>query len=397
MARNPKTKMGRPSRESIDIANELKSSLKELSGIEDDINGSLAKALGLRKEFDFATKKILNKNKTGLKVNENLGKAYVNEIKLRSKMVKFTDNQLKGVYKLGTGMTNLVKNARAFLSVLMVNPFFAISAAILAAGKFLFGLVKDSQELRRNFGVTAVEAVKIQGALKAASFASKMFLLDSEDVKNTFDELANKFGEINLETVAFSLELTRTARNLGISNENAVDLLATITAATGESKRLAMDSLSTLTNFAKLEGVAPGVIIKDLSNNAELFASFIGRGEENLIRAAAAARKVGLEFNNIVGLGDDLLDVTDRLQKEQTLSIILGRQVSLQRFAILNAQGRVAEAQRELASQLRGIEGLNAQQVRFAAGAANLTVEELIKIRALLTQGNRDRKSLYTN
>ena len=97
MARNPKTKMGRPSRESIDIANELKSSLKELSDIEDDINGSLAKALGLRKEFDFATEKILNKNKTGLKVNENLGKAYVNEIKLRSKMVKFTDEQLQGV------------------------------------------------------------------------------------------------------------------------------------------------------------------------------------------------------------------------------------------------------------------------------------------------------------
>jgi hypothetical protein len=381
MARNPKTKMGRPSRESIDIANELKSSLKELSDIEDDINGSLAKALGLRKEFDFATEKILNKNKTGLKVNENLGKAYVNEIKLRSKMVKFTDEQLQGVFKMRAGMGNLIKNARAFLSVLMVNPFFAISAAILLAGKYLFGLVKDSQKLRRNFGVTAIEAVKIQGALEAAKF----------------DALANKFGEINLETVAFSLELTRTARNLGISNENAVDLLATITAATGESKRLAMDSLNTLTNFAKLEGVAPGVIIKDLSNNAELFASFIGRGEENLIKAAAAARKVGLEFNNIVGLGDDLLDVTDRLQKEQTLSIILGRQVSLQRFAVLNAQGKVAEAQRELASQLRGIEGLSAQQVRFAAGAVNLTVEELIKIRAVLTQGNRDRKSLYTN
>ena len=397
MARNPKTKMGRPSRESIDIANELKSSLKELSDIEDDINGSLAKALGLRKEFDFATEKILNKNKTGLKVNENLGKAYVNEIKLRSKMVKFTDEQLQGVFKMRAGMGNLIKNARAFLSVLMVNPFFAISAAILLAGKYLFGLVKDSQKLRRNFGVTAIEAVKIQGALEAAKFAAKGFLLDSKDVEDTFDALANKFGEINLETVAFSLELTRTARNLGISNENAVDLLATITAATGESKRLAMDSLNTLTNFAKLEGVAPGVIIKDLSNNAELFASFIGRGEENLIKAAAAARKVGLEFNNIVGLGDDLLDVTDRLQKEQTLSIILGRQVSLQRFAVLNAQGKVAEAQRELASQLRGIEGLSAQQVRFAAGAVNLTVEELIKIRALLTQGNRDRKSLYVN
>ena len=393
----PKTKMGRPSKESIDIANELKSALKELKEVRGEVNEGLSKALGIRKDSNGIVNQILNKNRTGLKVEENIGKAAVERVKMSGKLLKYTDNQLQSVYKLGTGMTNLVKNARAFISVLLANPMLAIAAAILAAGKFLFGLVKDSQKLRRNFGVTAVEAVKIQGALQAASFASKMFLLDSEDVKETFDALANKFGEINLETVAFSLELTRTARNLGISNENAVDLLATITAASGESKRLAMDSLNTLTNFAKLEGVAPGVIIKDLSSNAELFASFIGRGEENLIKAAAAARKVGLEFGNIVGLGDDLLDVTDRLQKEQTLSIILGRQVSLQRFAVLNAQGRAAEAQRELASQFRGIEGLSAQQVRFAAGAVNLTVEELIKIRAILTQGNRDRKSLYTN
>ena len=393
----PKTKMGRPSKESMDIANDLKKALKDLQSTSDDVNSSLSSALGIEEGINGVVNEILNKKLTGLKVEENIGKAAVERVKMSGKLLKYTDNQLQSVYKLGTGFTNLVKNARAFISVLMANPMLAIAAAILAAGKFLFGLVKDSQKLRRNFGVTAIEAVKIQGALEAAKFAAKGFMLDSEDVKNTFDELANKFGEINLETVAFSLELTRAARNLGISNENAVDLLATITAATGDSKRLAMDSLNTLTNFAKLEGVAPGVIIKDLSTNAELFASFIGRGEENLIKAASAARRVGLEFGNLVGLGDDLLDVTDRLQKEQTLSIILGRQVSLQRFAILNAQGRVADAQRELASQLRGIEGLNAQQVRFAAGAVNLTVEELIKIRAVLTQGNRDRKSLYTN
>jgi hypothetical protein len=393
----PKTKMGRPSKESQNIANDLLDSLKDLLSLEDEVNSRLFTALDIEKKINDTIESHINSKRTGLKVDENVGKTAVERVKLEAKLLKFTDKQLQSVYKLGTGFTNLVKNARAFISVLLANPFLAIGAAILAAGKFLFGLVKDSQELRRNFGVTAIEAVKIQGALEAAKFAAKGFLLDSEDVKNTFDALANKFGEINLETVAFSLELTRTARNLGISNENAVDLLATITAATGESKRLAMDSLNTLTNFAKLEGVAPGVVIKDLSNNAELFASFIGRGEENLIKAASAARKVGLEFNNIVGLGDDLLDVTDRLQKEQTLSIILGRQVSLQRFAVLNAQGKVAEAQRELASQLRGIEGLSAQQVRFAAGAVNLTVEELIKIRALLTQGNRDRKSLYVN
>ena len=376
----PKIKMGRPSKESQNIAKDLLDSMTELAKLEDEVNSGLFKALNIQEKITEVGQSHINSKETGLKVEENVGKAAVARVKLEAKLLKFTDNQLQSVYKLGTGMTNLVKNARAFISVLMANPMLAIAAAILAAGKFLFGLVKDSQELRRNFGVTAIEAVKIQGALEAAKFAAKGFLLDSKDVEDTFDALANKFGEINLETVAFSLELTRTARNLGISNENAVDLLATITAATGESKRLAMDSLNTLTNFAKLEGVAPGVIIKDLSNNAELFASFIGRGEENLIKAAAAARKVGLEFGSIVSFGDELLNITDRLEKEQTLSIITGRQIRLDRVAILTSQGRIAEAQRELATQLRAVQGLTAQQIRFAAQQVGMDVNALLKL-----------------
>ena len=77
--------------------------------------------------------------------------------------------------------------------------------------------------------------------------------------------------------------------------------------------------------------------------------SFIGRGEKNLIKRK---EKVGLEFGDIVKFGDDLLNITDRLEKEQTLSIITGRQIRLDRVAILTSQGRIAEAQRELATQL---------------------------------------------
>ena len=62
------------------------------------------------------------------------------------------------------------------------------------------------------------------------------------------------------------------------------------------------------------------------------------------------------------------------------MSIITGRQIRLDRVAILTSQGRIAEAQRELATQLRAVQGLSAQQVRFAAQQVGLDVNALLKL-----------------
>ena len=202
---------------------------------------------------------------------------------------------------------------------------------------------------------------------------------------------------MNHETVQFSVEVARVARNSGLTAESTAELLATITAATGQSKDLALNSINTLTSFARLEGVAPSQVFKDLANNADVFASFIGRGEQNLIKAAAAARKVGLEFGSIVSFGDELLNITDRLEKEQTLSIITGRQIRLDRVAILTSQGRIAEAQRELATQLRAVQGLTAQQIRFAAQQVGLDVNALLKLVQLGESSLREQKRLNTS
>ena len=64
----PKTKMGRPSKESMDIANDLKKALKDLQSTSDDVNSSLSSALGIEEDINGVVNEILNKKLTGLKV-----------------------------------------------------------------------------------------------------------------------------------------------------------------------------------------------------------------------------------------------------------------------------------------------------------------------------------------
>jgi len=128
-------------------------------------------------------------------------------------------------------------------------------------------------------------------------------------------------------------------------------------------------------------------LIDELAGNADLFASFIGKGEKNLIKAAAAAKKVGVEFGSIVELGDGLLDITERINKEQTLSTILGKQISLERFTALNAAGETVAAQEELSRILKETGTLNAQQTRMFASELGMGVADIQRLTGLRSGG----------
>ena len=344
------------------------------------INGSLNKATLANKAITSDGKVRNGISKLDLEMTLEQLNAAGDRSDLEKQMYDQMGDMLNPLQTLEQGFMKIVQFAKAFTQVLKFNPVLAIAAAMMALLALAKKVLEQVNEIREEFGLTAMNAAKVAGSIRLANFQAKRFLLDSEQVKASYEALAKTFGQLNHQTVQFSVEVARVARNTGLGAENVAELLASITAATGESKDLALETLNTLTSFTRMEGVAPGVVLKDLAANADLFASFIGRGERNLIKAAAAARKVGLEFGSIVDFGDQLLNITDRLEKEQTLSIITGKQIRLDRVAILTSQGRIAEAQRELATQLRAVQGLSAQQVRFAAQQVGMDVNALLKL-----------------
>ena len=242
---------------------------------------------------------------------------------------------------------------------------------------------KQVNATREQFGMSAKEALKLNFQLKKASIAAKAFGLSGEQVRESFDAVAQKFGDTSENAVQFSVELARIARNTGLGVENTTELVSLYSAAGDVTKRVALNMVETVTSMAQAAGVSRGILMKELAQQADLFASFVGKGEENLIRAAAAAKKVGMEFGGLVELGDGLLDVTERINKEQTLSTILGKQISLERFAQLNAAGELEAAQQELSNQLQGINKLSAQQTRFFSEQLGVATSDLVRLTGL--------------
>ena len=376
----PKPPKGSRDKESKQIAEELVGLLKDQLDLEEDISSFAFKRLGIKKQVNDVTKSILSSTGKTLIVEKDKAKAAIEDVKLKTEGAKLIDNQLSGLLSMGNGMKKIVFQARAFTAALLLNPFVAIGAAIIAATTALIAFAKQTNEIRKNLGVSATNAAKLNIQLQIAKVRGKAFLLEAEKIESAFDALTDEFGVANGEVVSLSVELARVARNTGISAEQAAQFTSLISAATGQSKELAIASIESLAAFAELEGVAPGKILEELAENADTFASFIGNSEKELVRAAAAAKKLGTNFDTLVGFGDELLNVSERINKEQLLSTILGKQISLERFTALTAQDRLGEAQEEFRRQLQGINSLTSQQIRLAADVLPGGVAELRRL-----------------
>ena len=284
---------------------------------------------------------------------------------------------------IADGLKKIGQLQAFFNKLTKLNPYLLIASAVIAVGAALIGVVKQANALSQEFGGGLQANVKIGLALKANTIRAKAFGLSAEQVRSSFDAIANTFGDVSVASARFSVDLARVSRNTGVSAENVANLVSLFNPLTNNSRDLSLNMVEVVSSLAQAQGVASGVLIDELASNADLFASFIGKGEKNLIKAAAAAKKVGVEFGSIVELGDGLLDITERINKEQTLSTILGKQISLERFTALNAAGDTVAAQEELARLLKNTAELSPQLRRLFAQELGLGVADIQRLTGL--------------
>ena len=368
--------------------------IKEEQDSRDGIYTSLLEGIGLRTKATTLEKaqaklaKVIKDTKSSEQEKKDAQEA----VKLLGQTKKLEEElveDFEGLFPgLVAGVKGLQKGFKVLNMIVSKGPLFLIPTLLIGALAVLVSLVKEANSLSQEFGGGVKANIAISAELKKQTLLAKQFALSAEQVRSSFDAIANTFGDVSVASAQFAVDLARVSRNTGVSAENVANLVSLFNPLTNNSRELSLNMVETVSALAQAQGVASGVLIDELASNADLFASFIGKGEQNLIKAAAAAKKVGVEFGQIVELGDGLLDITERINKEQTLSTILGKQISLERFAALNAAGETVAAQEELARILKQTQGLNAQQTRlFAEALGGISGADIQRLTGLRTGG----------
>ena len=362
--------------ERLDIAQQLKSELEEMRDIQEESGDFLSKQLGLYKDVNVINKELLAKESLKKNVSNDFAKQQLKQIQGQNIIRKNVSAQVAGFKKLIAG-------AKTFNLVLAANPVIAIGAALVFVLTLLTKINKALGETRTSLGVSAVEAAKIRLRVEATSQALQALGLGAEDAQTSFDAIRQTFGGIDQASSKFVFNLARAQLVTGATTSQIADLLAIQESVTSASRETLLAQLSTVSAAIRLEGVAPDAVFRQLAENAEAVALSINDGGDNLIRAAIQARKLGVEFRTVTGIADKLLDFESSIESQLQASVLLGREINLDRARQLALNNDLAGALEEVVTQVGGeaeFNELNRIQRQALADSVGVSVQELSRL-----------------
>jgi len=195
-----------------------------------------------------------------------------------------------------------------------------------------------------------------------------------------FDGLKEAFGNVNKASFANLFSIKRLGFLFGISADESAKILQAQTEISGVSDKQARAIQTQISRFAALRGVLPKDVISDLANNTELFAKFAQDGGRNLGLAAVQAKQLGLGLSTVGNIAENILDFQSSIESELQASLLIGRQLNLNRARELALAGDLAGLQQEvvrLVGSEQELNKLNVIQRKSLASALGITVAEL--------------------
>lgn len=340
----------------------------------DDIQ-QRAHLLGLRDdEMAIATEGLHGNNKVvqSLKKQNSIAENYAN-------LTDYQKSQMEKTHNVMKGMKSTIGGVLDVFSTLTSTVGGALGTALIGAGYAIEALGKTARELGTFFTESSISATVLG--------------LVFEDAVQVAKGLANEMGGVENATFGAQLKTNLLATNLGIGGGEAAKLVGTFARLGDGTAAAGADMLSLVKSASIANGVIPAAVAGDLAANTEKFAEYGKDGGKNMIEAAIAAKKLGLEMSSLTNVTDGLLDIENSLTSELELGALLGKNINFEQARRLAYEGEIGSAVKSAIEQLGGVEEFNKMDIyqkREAAKALGISVEELGKMTSNMDKLNAD-------
>ena len=158
---------------------------------------------------------------------------------------------------------------------------------------------------------------------------------------------------MNVDQAAqLSSKVFDTSKAIGLSAAEGANLFGVLTQTANLSAEQAESLAEGAFQLARQAGVAPVAVLQDIASSAEEVALFTEDGGENIAEAAVQARQLGLSLSTTAKVAEGLLDFENSIRAEQEASVLIGRQLNLQRARELALNNDIAGATKEIVNQL---------------------------------------------
>ncbi len=327
-------------------------------------------------------KKLLGEIKDELDGNSKLSEK---EVKALAKSAKLSQEKASAINEIAPGMMSMansaVTSAKSFGAFL--GPLGGAVAAAIALGKAFFKIQAAITDTRKELGVSAEQAASITVQNKVLGQIAKGYGLTVEDISQAQASIRQDLGASVQESINLSLNFARTAAATGQTSSQLAKTLSIMESVSSQSRDALLNQLRTNAALAGQAGVAPALVMQDLADNAQFFAKFAKDGGMNILNASIAARKLGLELGAVESISESLLNFESSIENQLQASLLLGRQINLDKARQLAITGDQEGGMREILKQVGGeaeFNRLNVIQRQALADSVGVNVEQLSRL-----------------
>jgi len=345
---------------------------ERLNNVEKDITNSLSKR-------DTIGNRYFGRNK-------QLGQDLVKQVNTQIKGLEGEKERLETLIKVDGITGGLITKAKAFVDAITVGAAFAVLTS--AAKKF--GETLDS--VGQQFGSLNVLGNDVTNNLLDSRLEAIKLGGNIQDTNSIAFSLASNFGMSLEEASKLSGKVFDTSKALGLSADESANLFGALTQVANLSAEQAESLAEGAFQLARQRGVAPSAVLRDIAGSAEEIALFTKGGGDNIAEAAVQARSLGMSLSQTAKIAEGLLDFESSITKEVEASVLIGRQINLQKAREAALSGDISGAMEEVVKQVGSEQdflNLNLIQRKALADSIGVSVGEMAKL-----VGQSDKLSL---
>jgi len=260
------------------------------------------------------------------------------------------------------------------------EPLVFGATAALSLRKNLEGAYGTTKEMFTEMGLSIGNVIDLSGELWTGWKAGLKFGASWTDNWKIMKEIGKQFGSLKTAHMSLVTDAIELQKFYGMSEDRAVELLKTFSNISDGTSETVKSLKAFTIEFSNISNVIPSTVMADLAANSEFIAKYTSDGGKDMIKFAVHARQLGLEMSDVASATEGLLDIESSIRGELEASVLLGKQINLQKARELMFAGKTDEAMVEMVKQAGSLEEFNSMNViqrKALAGAMGLSVDKL--------------------
>jgi hypothetical protein len=215
------------------------------------------------------------------------------------------------------------------------------------------------------------------------------------------EAFADEFGTVGELSTGLAIDLKKQRSLYGAQEKDVAKLLKLQQGMTGATKEQIVSDLPGMYKDARKAGVSPAKLMENMAGSSEFLAKYVGGSVKEMGAFAIEAAKSGVSLQSIEQSMKGALDWESSITKEMEASVLLGKQISLDKFRELSFNedgvGALAEQMRILRS-LGPLDQLRLDQKEALAGAFSMEFSQIVALQRqqdILNSSVDQQKSLW--